>query len=196
MVPGRGVGWDNRSCRCLRDEEVEETVFGGELGAVFYFVELFFAHHVDGVLEQIANHGLDVAANIANLGELAGLNLEKRAAGEFGESSRDLCLTNACRADHEDVLRHDLFGEVGCELLAARAVAQRDGDGALGRGLADDVLVELRRRSRAASFRRALRVGLRRCRVGRWPWRAFWVTRARSRSSAARRMTTLRGSLR
>ena len=45
--------------------------------------------------------------------------------------------------DHQDVLRRDLLGELRRQLLAARAVAQRDGDGALGLRLADDVLVEL-----------------------------------------------------
>ena len=63
--------------------------------------------------------------------------------GQLGEAARDLGLAHAGGADHQDVFRHDLFGEIGRKLLAARAIAQRNGDGALGRGLADDVLVEL-----------------------------------------------------
>ena len=47
-------------------------------------------------------------------------------------------------ADHDDVLRHDLVGEFRRELLPAHAVAQRNGDGALGRMLPNDVLVQLR----------------------------------------------------
>src|SRR3712207_8952107 len=46
------------------------------------------------------------------------------------------------RSDHQDVLRRHLVAQLGRELLAAPAVAQSDGDGALGVVLADDVLVE------------------------------------------------------
>jgi hypothetical protein len=45
--------------------------------------------------------------------------------------------------DHEDVLGRDLGRRLLVDLLAAPAVAQRDGHGALGVLLADDVAVEL-----------------------------------------------------
>src|SRR5690606_36432732 len=52
-------------------------------------------------------------------------------------------LADAGRPDHQDVLRHHLFAHLAVELLAAPAVAQGDGHGALGVLLADDVAVEL-----------------------------------------------------
>ena len=86
---------------------------------------------------------LDVAADVADLGELRRLDLDERRARELGQAARDLRLADAGRADHQDVLRQHLFVEVALQLLAAPAVAQRDGDGALGVVLADDVAVEL-----------------------------------------------------
>ena len=94
-------------------------------------------------LDQIADDAVDVAADVADLGELRRLDLDERRARELGQAARDLRLADAGRADHQDVLRQHLFLEVALQLLAAPAVAQRDGDGALGVVLADDVAVEL-----------------------------------------------------
>ena len=76
---------------------------------------------------------MNLLASTFRNGELASLR----------QPPRDLGLADAGRPDHEDVLRHHILGHFGLELLAADAIAQRDGDGALGVGLADDVLVEL-----------------------------------------------------
>ena len=76
---------------------------------------------------------MNLLASTFRNGELASLR----------QAARDLGLADAGRPDHEDVLGHHLVGHLGIELLAADAVAQRDGDGALGVGLADDVLIEL-----------------------------------------------------
>jgi hypothetical protein len=62
--------------------------------------------------------------------------------GQPRQAPRDLGLADAGRPDHQDVLRRDLVAQRLGHLLAAPAVAQRDGDGALGGRLADDVLVE------------------------------------------------------
>ena len=93
-------------------------------------------------LDQVAHDLLDVAADIADLGELGRLDLEERRAGELGQAARDLGLADAGRADHQDVLRQHLLAQLVVELQPAPAVAQRDGDGALGVVLADDEAVE------------------------------------------------------
>src|SRR3546814_19538472 len=54
----------------------------------------------------------------------------------------NLCLAAARRADHQDMLGAHLVAQFGREVLAAPAVAQRDGDGALRGILADDMRVE------------------------------------------------------
>ena len=94
-------------------------------------------------LGEVADHRLDVAPDVADLGELRRLDLDERRLREPRQPPRDLGLADAGRADHEDVLRRDLLGHLRRQLLPPHAVAQRDGDGALGLALADDVLVEL-----------------------------------------------------
>ena len=126
-----------------RHQQIEQALFGVALGAVGHFVQPLLAHHVDGDVHQVADHRFDVAADVADFGELAGLHFQKRRIGELGQAPRELGFADAGGADHEDVLRHHLLGHFGLELLAADAVAQRDGDGALGVGLPDDVLVQL-----------------------------------------------------
>ena len=64
--------------------------------------------------------------------------------GEAREAARDLGLADAGRADHQDVLGQDLVAQIVVELLAPPAVAQRDGDRALGVVLSDDIAVEFR----------------------------------------------------
>ena len=96
----------------------------------------------DRHLDEIADDLFDVAADIADLGELGRFDLDERRVGEPGEAARDLGLADAGRADHQDVLRHHLFAQAALELQPPPAVAQRDRDGALGVVLADDEAVE------------------------------------------------------
>ncbi len=67
----------------------------------------------------------------------------KGASARRGQAAGDFGLAHARGADHEDVLRGDLVAQLVFDLLAAPAVAQGDGHGALGGRLADDVIVEL-----------------------------------------------------
>src|SRR2546426_1075893 len=60
------------------------------------------------------------------------------------EASGDLGLPDAGRADHNDVLRRDLVPQLGWQVLAPPAVAQRDRHRAFCPLLADDVAVQLR----------------------------------------------------
>ncbi len=94
------------------------------------------------LLDQVAGDLLDVAADIADLGELGRLDLDERRVGELGEAPADLGLAAAGRADHQDVLGRHLLAQLLGQLLAAPAVAQGDRDGALGVVLADDVGIE------------------------------------------------------
>jgi len=51
-------------------------------------------------------------------------------------------ISHAGGADHQDILRQNFVAQLGRELLPAPAVAQGDGDGALGVGLADNEAVK------------------------------------------------------
>ena len=129
--------------RGRRQQQIEQTFFGVQFGLVFDFFELFFAHHVDGDLDEVAHNGFDVAADVADFGELRGFDFEEGRVGQLGQTAGDFGFAYAGGPDHDDVFGHDLVGEIGRKLLAAHAIAQRDGDGALGGLLADDVLVQL-----------------------------------------------------
>ena len=106
-------------------------------------VGLFGLDHADGDFEEVADHGFDIAADVADFGVLGGFDFDEGGLGEVGEAAGDFGFADAGGADHEDVFGDDGLGQ-GCgELLAAPAVSDGDGDGAFGGGLADDVLVEL-----------------------------------------------------
>ena len=137
-------GWTRRNLRRhRRQQQVEQPLLGVQLGLVGDVLQLFFAHHVDGDLDQVADHRLDIAAHVADLGELRGLDLQEGRVGQLRQAARDLGFAHAGRTDHDDVLGDDFFRQFGGKLLAAHAIAQRDRDGALGLVLPDDVLVEL-----------------------------------------------------
>ena len=96
----------------------------------------------DKRLDQVAGNLFDVAADIADLGELGRLDLHERRVGELGEAAADLGLAAAGGPDHQDVLGRDLVAQLGREALAPPAVPQRDRDRALGVVLSNDVLIE------------------------------------------------------
>ena len=124
-------------------QRVDHAVLGGELRLRLDVLALALARLRDRDLDQVAHDLLDVAADIADLGELGRLDLQERRAGKPREAARNLGLADAGRPDHQDVLRQHFLAQLLVELHAAPAVAQRDRDRALGVALADDEAVEL-----------------------------------------------------
>ena len=97
----------------------------------------------DAGLGQVADDALDVAADVADFGELGRLDLDERRTDELGEPAGDLGFADAGGADQDDVLGRHVLAQLGRELLPPPAVADGDRDGLLGGLLPDDVLVEL-----------------------------------------------------
>ena len=124
-------------------KNIEQPFFGVEFRFIGDVFEFLFADHFDGDLDQVANHGFDIAAHVADFRELGSLDLQERRVGQLSEAAGDFGFAYARWADHDDVLGDDLFGHFGRELLPAHAIAQGNGDGALRVLLADNVLVEL-----------------------------------------------------
>ena len=112
--------------------------------AGLHVAALLLAHKRDADLDQIAHDQLHVAADIADLGELRRLNLEKRRARELREAARNLGLADAGRPDHQNVLWQHFFAQLFVELQPPPAIAERDRDRALRILLADDIAVEFR----------------------------------------------------
>ena len=137
----------------LADQRVEHALLGRELARACTSLRFFSRVMRDRDLDEIAHDLLDVAADIADLGELGRLDLEERRAGELGEAAGNLGLADAGRADHQDVLGQHLLAQLVVELQPPPAVAQRDRDRALGVALTDDEAVELGDDLRAAENR-------------------------------------------
>ena len=97
----------------------------------------------DADLHEIPDDLLDVAADIADLGELGRLDLQEGRARKPGEAAGDFGLAAAGRADHQDVLGQHLVAHGALELQAPPAVAQGDGHRALGVLLPDDMAIKL-----------------------------------------------------
>ena len=135
------VGGESHHAR-LGQQRIEHALLGGIARALAHLRHFLLARHLHRDIGELLDDRLDVAADIADFGELGRLDLDERRIGELRQAARDLGLADAGRADHEDVLRRDLLAQRLADLHAPPAVAQRDGDRALGGVLADDVLVQ------------------------------------------------------
>ena len=113
------------------------------MGLGLHLFALLLAHQRNGDLDKVPGDGIHIPAHIAHFGEFGRLDLEEGRARELGETAGDLGLAHARRADHQDVLRRDLFAQPLGQVLATPAVSQRNGDRFLGVALADDVAIEL-----------------------------------------------------
>ena len=138
---GFGGVWSGR--RRWRKQQVEDALFGGLLGSIGDFVELFFAHHVDGSFDKVADHRFDIAADVADFGVFRGFDFDEWAAGQTREAAGDFGFADAGWADHQNIFGKNVFSDFGRKLLATHAIAQGDCDGTFGGVLADDVFVEL-----------------------------------------------------
>src|SRR5262249_32770730 len=115
--PGILVG---RTRMRRRQQDVEQPLFRVLARLRADLFDALLAHHVDAQLDEIADHRLDIAPDVADLGELRRFDLDERRLREARKPPRDLGLADAGRADHQDVLRRDVLGEIGRQLLPAR----------------------------------------------------------------------------
>ena len=130
------------SRRTCGQQQVEQPFGDAFLGLGLDDDALLLLDHADGDVGQVADHAFDVAADVADLGVLGGLDLEERGADELGQPAGDLGLADAGGADHDDVLGRDVLAHLGRQLLPPPAIADGDGHGPLGGVLADDVFIQ------------------------------------------------------
>jgi hypothetical protein len=101
----RGWGSSAEAGARRRQQGVEDAVFGGVFGAVAHADDFLLAQHLQRGIGQVADDRLDVAADVADFGELGGFDLDERRVGQLGQATGDFGLADAGRADHQDVLR-------------------------------------------------------------------------------------------
>src|SRR5260370_211141 len=138
----RGAGI-RRTRRDRRQKNIEQALFRVQFRFVGDVFEFLFADHFNSDLDQVADHGFHIAADVADFRELGSFDLQERRVSQLGETAGDFGFADAGGPDHNDVLVNDLFGHFGRELLAAHAIAQGDGDGALRVFLTGNVLAEI-----------------------------------------------------
>ncbi len=81
-----------------RQQQIEQPIFGRLPRLRPQFFEPLVAHHRDRQLHQVADHRLDVAPDVADLGELRGLDLDEGRLRQPRQPSGDLGLAHAGRA--------------------------------------------------------------------------------------------------
>jgi hypothetical protein len=126
-----------------REEDLGDALLRALLRALLHAQHFFLLDHRHAELDEVANHRLDVAPDVADLRVARRLHLHERRGDERREAAGDLRLADAGRTDEHDVLRRDVVALLRGELLPAPAVAQGDRDHALRVRLPDDVAVEL-----------------------------------------------------
>ena len=98
--------------------------------------------HVDGQVQQVADHRLDIPPVIPDLGVLRRLDLDERGIDESREATGDLGLAHPGGADHDDVLGGDFTGGLRREPTQSPAITHRHRHCLLGRILADDIAIK------------------------------------------------------
>ncbi len=123
-------------------KRIQHPFLGGVFGAMPHFAHRRFAVHFDGHVDQVADNGFHVAADISDFGEFGRLDFDERRIRQARQTPRDFGFADAGGTDHENVLGGDFVAQAFIHLHAPPAVAQGNGHGAFGRVLADDVLVQ------------------------------------------------------
>ncbi len=124
-------------------QQIENPLLDLFLREILDLAFAFGAHHVDGAVHEVAYHALHVAADVADLGELGGLDLHERRARELCQAAGDLGLADSGGTDEDDVVRRDLAANALRSSLPAPPIPQRDRHGLLGVRLAHDVAIQL-----------------------------------------------------
>src|SRR5207248_6737608 len=100
---GGGVG-GLLDVRRHRQQQIEQPFLYFLLGDVLYLGLALAAHHVDGTLDQVADHRFDVASDVADFGELGRFDFHKGSTGQSRQAPRDLRLTDTSGTNEDDVV--------------------------------------------------------------------------------------------
>ena len=131
---GGGRGW--------RKQQVEQLFFGLGLGLDLNPLLFFLLDQAGGQFHQVPHHGFDIAAHIADLGKLRCLDFDKRSLSQTRQTAGDLGFADPGRTDHQNVFGGNLVAQIFRDLLPSPAIPQRNGHGAFGFCLADNIAVQ------------------------------------------------------
>ena len=123
-------------------EEIHEPGFRGRAGSLLHSLVFFLAHHMNGDIEEIADHGFHIAAHVTHFREFRGFHLYKGSSAQFGQTARYFGLAAARGTHHDDVLGRNLIAQFLGQLLSAPPVADSHRHHAFGFFLTYDILIE------------------------------------------------------
>ena len=136
---------DGCMSRCRRrgwQQRIQNSFLCRIFCAMADFRHFLFAGHFDSDIHQVTHDAVNFPADVAHFGELRCLDLDKGSFRELCEPPRNLGFANACRPNHQNVLRRDFAAEWFVHLDASPSITKRDGNSALCIVLANDVLVQ------------------------------------------------------
>src|SRR5262249_11534585 len=113
-----------RRARPGTDQGTQHALFSRLLGARAHILALSLANELHADFNEVTDNLFDIAADVSDFRKLGGLDLEKRRAGELGESAGNLGLPDTRRPDHQDIFGEDFFAQSVVELQTPPAVAQ------------------------------------------------------------------------
>ena len=143
FVSGLGLGpLGIFAVQTRRQEIIQDFFLGVSGGFVIPEPGLLVPLHLHRAFDEIANHALDVSADIADFGKLSGLDLYEGRAHQRGQPAGDFRFAHTGGSDHYDVFGGYFFTNLRGNLLAPPAVTNGDRHSPLGLILAYDELVE------------------------------------------------------
>ena len=125
-----------------RYQNVQNPFFRCIDGFGAYLDHFGFTGLLDADIHQIADDGVDIAANVADFREFGRFDLDERCIGQSRQTARDFGFADTGRSDHQNVFRGDFMPEWFGDLLTAPAVTQCNRNGTFGFGLSDDMFVQ------------------------------------------------------
>ena len=127
-----------------REEDIHDALLRPFRRGILDLLDPALLDHRDGGVRQFPNDGFDVAPDVPDFSELRRLDLHKGRVHEIGKPPGYFRLSDARRAYHQNVFRHDLPRDLGGKGATAHSVPESDRDGALRAALTDDIPVEVR----------------------------------------------------
>src|SRR5260221_11496539 len=124
-------------------QDVEDALFRLLRRLLAHLRHALVMPHANRRVHEIAHNRIDIAADIADLRELGGLNFDEGRVGDLGQPARDFRFAYPSRPNHEDVLRRDLRLYLDGQREAAIAVTQRNSYRPLRLVLPNNIAVQL-----------------------------------------------------
>ena len=124
-------------------KQFAEAFFRQDPGPRHHPFLMFLPDHPHSVLRQVADDTLHITADITDFRKFCCFHFYEGSIDKLCETPCDLGLSDACRADHQDIFRNDLVTKAFFYPAAAIAVPERDGNSLFCFILANDKTIQL-----------------------------------------------------